>query len=116
MSRPAAAGSFPCPAPARAPGFPPSPPTAASSRTHGRWRDLNIWRQSLAGDTEPEPLIRSTRLDHLPRYSPDGRRIAFISDRTGSMQLWVADNDGTNALQLTSYEGRVGHPAKLVRR
>ncbi len=70
-------------------------------------RDLNIWRQSLAGDTEPEPLIRSTRLDHLPRYSPDGRRIAFISDRTGSMQLWVADNDGTNALQLTSYEGEL---------
>ena len=70
-------------------------------------RDLNIWRQSLAGDTEPEPLIRSTRLDHLPRYSPDGRRIAFISDRTGSMQLWVADSDGTNALQLTSYEGEL---------
>ncbi len=70
-------------------------------------RDLNIWRQSLAGDTEPKPLIRSTRLDHLPRYSPDGRRVAFISDRTGSMQLWVADNDGTNALQLTSYEGEL---------
>ena len=68
-------------------------------------RDLNIWRQSLAGDAEPEPLIRSTRLEHLPRYSPDGRRIAFISDRTGSMQLWVADSDGANAMQFTSYDG-----------
>ena len=70
-------------------------------------RDLNIWRQSLEGKTEPELLIRSTRLDHLPRYSPDGRLIAFISDRTGSVQLWVADSDGTNALQLTSYDGEL---------
>ena len=70
-------------------------------------RDLNIWRLSLEGEAESEPLIRSTRLDHLPRYSPDGRRIAFISDRTGSMQLWVADHDGTNALQLTAYDGEL---------
>ncbi len=67
-------------------------------------RDLNIWRLSLQGAAEPEPLIRSTRLDHLPRYSPDGHRIAFVSDRTGRMQVWLADSDGTGAIQLTSYD------------
>ncbi len=67
-------------------------------------RDLNIWRLNLQGAAEPEPLIRSTRLDHLPRYSPDGRRIAFVSDRTGRMQVWLAASDGTGAIQLTSYD------------
>ena len=67
-------------------------------------RDLNIWHLNLRGAAKPEPLIRSTRLDHLPRYSPDGRRIAFVSDRTGRRQVWLADSDGTGAIQLTSYE------------
>src|SRR5262245_48947373 len=37
-----------------------------------------------------------------PVVSPDGRRIAFTSDRTGSPQLYLADLDGSNVRQLTS--------------
>ncbi|MFL6352559.1 MAG: protein kinase domain-containing protein [Bryobacteraceae bacterium] len=74
--------------------------------------DSDIWRLELRrGNNGPEAvglpkrLISSTRLDHTPRYSPDGKRIAFASDRTGSDEIWVCDNDGSNAVQLTSFGG-----------
>lgn len=39
--------------------------------------------------------------DHMPRFSPDGRRIAFISDRDGNMNVWVMNADGTEPKALT---------------
>lgn len=39
--------------------------------------------------------------DCMPRWSPDGRTIAFISDRAGSDNLWVANADGSGARQVT---------------
>jgi len=68
-------------------------------------RDANIWRQdlSMTGKGKPaEKFIASSRTDCYPRYSPDGKRIAFHSDRLGSIQLWVVNEDGSNAVQLTS--------------
>jgi len=67
--------------------------------------DANIWRRdlSIAGKGQPAAkLIASSRIDFLPRYSPDGKRIAFHSDRSGSIQLWVANEDGSNEIQLTA--------------
>ncbi|HKA17293.1 MAG TPA: S41 family peptidase [Blastocatellia bacterium] len=41
--------------------------------------------------------------DKWPRWSPDGSRIAFISDKTGEEEVWVVAQDGTTpAEQLTS--------------
>lgn len=40
-----------------------------------------------------------------PRYSPDGRHLAFLSDRGGTMNLWIADADGGRARQLSSLRG-----------
>ena len=37
-----------------------------------------------------------------PRWSPDSRRIAFVSDRGGSSQIWLMDPDGANAKQVTN--------------
>ena len=51
---------------------------------------------------EAKPLMTGLAFDSQPRYSPDGQRIAFISDRDGADNLWVADADGTNAKQLTN--------------
>jgi Tol biopolymer transport system component/tRNA A-37 threonylcarbamoyl transferase component Bud32 len=73
--------------------------------------DANIWRIDLHGpdgkSSPPTQFISSTRWDHQPAYSPDGKRIAFISDRSGDPQLWVCDNDGSNHAQLTSLAGRL---------
>ncbi len=68
--------------------------------------DFNIWRVDSgtagSGWRSPGKLISSTRQEMCPSYSPDGGRIAFISDRSGVYQLWVCDADGSNAMQLTS--------------
>lgn len=53
------------------------------------------------------PTRRYSRLteglfqDRYPSYSPDGRYIAFISNRSGNMELWVMNSDGSNLRQLT---------------
>ncbi len=75
--------------------------------------DLNVWRAEVrvAGAVPaigaPVPIIQSTRLDKEARYSPDGKRIAFVSDRSGTSELWICASDGSNPVQLTSFGGPV---------
>ena len=72
------------------------------------FRDTNIWQISLqASGSKPRPtrIISSTRQDYGPQYSPDGKRIAFTSGRSGSNEIWVCDADGSNPFQLTSFGG-----------
>ena len=45
----------------------------------------------------------------MPSVSPDGRTIAFISDRSGQVTVWTMDNDGANQKQLT-FTGRDVRP------
>jgi len=46
-----------------------------------------------------------------PRFSPDGKRIAFTSDRDGLENLWIMDIDGGNARQITKErERQVSNP------
>lgn len=56
--------------------------------------------------------IDSSRQDDSPRFSPDGQRIAFTSNRTSWNELWVANSDCSNQLQVTRFEkpGEVGSP------
>jgi eukaryotic-like serine/threonine-protein kinase len=77
--------------------------------THGGFEDRNIWRVDLADASgaaaAPAPFIASTRTDDSAQFSPDGKRIAFYSYRTGTSEIWVSDSDGTGAVQLTSLGG-----------
>jgi Tol biopolymer transport system component/predicted Ser/Thr protein kinase len=74
----------------------------------------SIWRvpgrRAAGRDRAPEKLIVSSRPDVNPAYSPDGRRIAFSSERSGVSNIWVCDSDGTNPVQLTSFERHTGTP------
>jgi Tol biopolymer transport system component/DNA-binding winged helix-turn-helix (wHTH) protein len=53
----------------------------------------------------PEQVTLATRWDWNPATSPDGRRLAFVSDRSGSAEIWVSDVDGRNPLKLTAFDG-----------
>jgi Tol biopolymer transport system component len=55
----------------------------------------------------PTPLIASTRGEHQPQFSPDGRLIAFSSDRSGDSEIWIANSDGTGQRQLTRLHARI---------
>ena len=57
-----------------------------------------------AGDQEAIKIVASTRHDYGPQYSPRGTYISFISNRTGSPQIWACDGDGGNCKQLTQFE------------
>ena len=75
--------------------------------------DANIWRLDLTARTlHAEPLIASTFRDVAPRYSPDGRTIAFESMRgQGRGQIWLFDGEVNQSKQLTFVkEGLVGAP------
>jgi Tol biopolymer transport system component len=71
--------------------------------------DSNIWQVKVSADgekqTRPVPIIASTKPDYYPMYSPDGKKIAFNSHRSGRPEVWVADADGSNPTQLTSFGG-----------
>lgn len=55
----------------------------------------------------PQPLVTSNGNDDTPRWSPDGTRLAFLSTREGSPQIYVASADGSNARKVTSVPGGV---------
>ncbi|MEE8147953.1 MAG: protein kinase, partial [Longimicrobiales bacterium] len=75
---------------------------------------LDIWRVPGPGasqrDQAPEKLIASSQADENPAYSPDGRRIAFSSNRSGVENIWICESDGSNPVQLTDFEPHAGSP------
>jgi Tol biopolymer transport system component len=82
--------------------------------TRARWDD-NIWSLALSAPGRPAgspvKLIGSTRSERNARFSPDGTRVVFEGQGSGTQEVWVADRDGRNALQLTSFNGRQGGTA-----
>jgi len=71
--------------------------------------DPNIWRVGVAGPqgktTPPMSFISSTRDEAGPEFSPDGKRIAFASDRSGGYEIWLCNSDGSNPVKLTAFGG-----------
>jgi Tol biopolymer transport system component len=53
----------------------------------------------------PRRIQNSTRQERHPEISPDGRHIAFESDRSGLPEIWISDLEGANAFQLTHFSG-----------
>ena len=65
----------------------------------------SFWRLDLSPEGLRHPpvrLVMSSRNDSGPMVSPDGRHIAFTSDRSGNLDVWVCDSQGANAVQLTA--------------
>lgn len=82
----------------------------------GSW-DMDIWRvpgpenkHTKGTPAQGESLIATTKLESNAQYSPDGKRIAFTSLRSGRTQIWVSDSDGSNQIQITHSEAWNGTP------
>ena len=63
-------------------------------------RPRQIWVVPVAGGA-PKQVTREGSRNERPRWSPDGKRLAFISNRGGSMQIWTMNPDGSDAKQVT---------------
>jgi Tol biopolymer transport system component len=92
---------------AEAPVLAPSTGGLAFSRTAD---DEDLFLVAPGG--EGHPIARSTTKETDAQFSPDGKRIAFCSARTGnSVEIWIADADGTATERLTRGLLR-DHPAQ----
>jgi len=60
----------------------------------------SLWLVPTAGG-EPRKLTSAPGTNNHPRWSPDGKTIAFVSGRSGSAQVWLLPIDGGEARQLT---------------
>ena len=111
-----AAGAFaqaPKPAPKKLPLTPER--TIDFTTDEGTWLSLDLSPDGntivfeLLGDIytlpakggEAKPLLTGMPMETQPRYSPDGSKLAFLSDRDGSENLWMMDVDGANLLKLS---------------
>ena len=71
-----------------------------------------IWLVAAAGG-EARPLTSGPGSDRQPRWSPDGRTLAFVSTRESGAQLWVLPIDGGEARRVTSLPDGVFDPVWL---
>lgn len=97
-------------------GLPATPAKALKFTTdEGTWLNLDLSPDGktivfeLLGDLYTLPVDggKATRItsgqafDAMPHFSPDGKNVVFVSDRSGSDNVWVANADGTHPYQLT---------------
>jgi len=65
-------------------------------------RNADIYSVAADGSGEPRALISGDRSESTPRWSPDGKQIAFLANRDGAPQIYLANADGTNVRKVTN--------------
>jgi len=81
----------------------------AAKDTH--FYSRGIYRVPAAGDSEPERLTPTDDArNNWPAFSPDGQRIAYISDRSGFLNIWTMSADGSDHRQVVSVSEDQDYP------
>ena len=75
---------------------------AVTSSTPRRWGSIELMRVALDGTATQLTTSKPGMRHYHPAVSPDGKWILFGSDRSGTMQLYVADADGREAYPITN--------------
>jgi dipeptidyl aminopeptidase/acylaminoacyl peptidase len=70
-------------------------------------RNTDVWVVPAAGGS-PRRITDDPKSDSRPRWSPDGRRLAFLSTRDGGSQVWLVDAAGGAARKVTSMPTEAG--------
>jgi dipeptidyl aminopeptidase/acylaminoacyl peptidase len=99
------------------PALSPDGSTVAFTRTvtdgqTGR-RNGDIWIVPADGSAPPKALITGDASDTSPAFSADGKKLAFLSSRTGATQLFVANADGSDVRQITKLAAGAQTPFAL---
>ncbi len=82
------------------------PDVAGGRLTFERWRvEIGLFGFDPERPGPLTPFAPSTAFDAYPQISPDGRRVAFISERSGAPQVWVAERDGARPRPVTDLDG-----------
>ena len=78
----------------------------------GRWVAFSVQTVDLEKNTKPKQIYivplaggeprKIAEEAERPRWSPDSKKIAFVSDRGGTPQIWMMDADGANPKQITN--------------
>jgi Tol biopolymer transport system component len=100
---------------ARFPSFSRTGTAAPTRLAYQRLVDnLDIRRAEVVREGTPQhalksshSFIASTKSEDHPRYSPDGTKIAFVSGRSGTQEIWLCASDGSNPVRLTSMGGPI---------
>jgi len=85
--------------------FPAVSPTGKTLAAEQQDIVTNLMEVALRKTGSSRLIAPSSRQDYSPVYSPDGRKIVFVSTRSGAIELWLANTDGTSARQLTQLNG-----------
>lgn len=83
----------------------PGQPARLAFQTITRDADLELMDLSVDlvnGTFVSMPFANSTRPESSARFSPDLKRIAFVSQRSGGPEIWIAARDGSGLQQITS--------------
>jgi len=67
----------------------------------GAKESSRLLQAALRSSEQAIPFVHSGQHDNLPNYSPDGKLVAFISNRSGGSEIWIAGKDGANPRKVT---------------
>ena len=84
----------------------------SKEENRGRSRLMIATRRADGGYSDLRPFTYGPS-DRSPLLSPDGRTIAFLSQRSGSAQIWLIDRDGGEPRQLSRIHGGISQIAWL---
>ena len=80
-----------------------------------RSQDVHIYRiripEAPGQKVIPSKVSISTQQDRTLAFSPDGKKVAFSSTRSGFAEIWICDSDWSNWRQLTNLRSHAGTPS-----
>ena len=86
-----------------------SPPNGVIVYSSLGKRGWDLYSHDVDGDSKQ--VTTHTSLDYNAKFSPDGSKIAFVSERDGNVEIYTSNADGSNIVRLTNDVAMDDHPS-----